>query len=142
MLLLTTQISISGKDTPVTLEEILEQPMGDYSVLSYNGKKNTYSMMVNTRVCTSHDFIYIKTDTNDTLVLTPDQKMYEPAKKEWVPAGNLNKGTYLLLANNNQTKIEEIHTIKDQIASRVCSLTIAETKSFYANNILVHNLGV
>lgn len=141
MLVLTTQITLSGDSEVKTLNDVLEQPFGEQSVLTFDGKKTTYSEIVNTRVCSSHDFVYIKTSSGDTLVMTPDQKVYDPVKKEWTKSGELNKSASLLHADNAPVEVEDLHTIHDQMASKVCTLTIAETQCYFANNILVHNIG-
>lgn len=141
MLVLTTQIKLSGDSEVKTLNDVLEQPFGEHSVLTFDGKKTTHSEIVNTRVCSSHDFVYIKVESGDTLVMTPEQKIYDPVKAEWTKSGELNMSASLLHADNKPVRIEELHTIHDQIASKVCTLTIANTQCYFANNLLVHNIG-
>lgn len=141
MLVLTTQIMLSGDSDVKTLNDVLEQPLGEHSVLTFDGKETTYSEIVNTRVCSSRDFVYIKTDSGDTLVMTPDQKVYDPVKKEWIKSGGLNKSASLLHVDNVPVLVEDLHTIHDQMASKVCTLTVTETQCYFANNLLVHNIG-
>lgn len=85
------------------------------------------------------DFVYIKCEQGDTLVLTHDHKIYTPETKQWVRADNITKEMKLLKRDGSQSAIQACHVISDVTPSRVFSLAVTPTQCYFANNTLVHN---
>ena len=136
MLVEQTQVmTLSGEKT---LEEVLDlfNQGVDIQVQSKH-KKNMLDAVANTRISTSHDFMYIQQESGETLIITPDHRVYDPVKSEWVQAGSVSKGTHVLNMDKTSCAVVDCHKIKDPIASRVITLSLSEADGFYANNILV-----
>lgn len=136
----STEIQLE-KDT-ISLEDMtkfLEKKKTDVLVESYNEQKkaNEFSAVISTRGCDSRDFIFIKADTNESIVVTPDHKIYTDTG--WIRADNLTKNSLVLDSTVGLTKITDLHKIHDDLSQRVYTLTIDKTQCYFANGLLVHN---
>ena len=111
----------------------------DMSIKSYTLKKKTVidSDVIATRSSSSRDFIYIQTDTGETIILTHDHKIY--INNEWVRADKIAPGQVTLNSSLDPATIIDIHKIHNDISQKVYNLTIEDTQCFFANDILVHN---
>lgn len=111
----------------------------EMDIKSYNIKKKEYtnSNVVATRSSSSKDFIYIQTNTGESIILTHDHKIY--ANNEWIRADKIPTGSTVLNSELNQSSVIEMHKIHNDISQRVYNLTIEGTQCFFANDILVHN---
>ena len=137
----TTVTLMNGNDRVSTkLPEILEMICTDDELIieSYESKITTATIS-SIRTSDSKDFLYLKTCCDNTLMLTPDHKIYLPETKEWIRAENMSKGLCVLMSDGSTSEILSTHIIADNTASRVYSLAITPTQCYFANNILVHN---
>ena len=136
----TTVIIIEQDDhTPVTLTEMVERISAgqELQVLSRD-RSIKPGDVVNTRGSDSKDFVYIGTE-NHSVILTPDHKVYEPVRKEWMSASMVSSLCYVLDSDNNHVPVVSTHTISDKLSKKTITLTVSPGQCFFANNILVHN---
>ena len=111
----------------------------DMSVRSYSIKKNKIvdCDVIATRSSSSKDFIYIKTQSGESVILTHDHKIY--VNSEWLRADKVSSGSTILNSELVQSVIVETHKIKNNSSRKIYNLTIEDTQCFFANDILVHN---
>lgn len=111
----------------------------DISVESYDvkNKRKVFSPIISTRCCDSKDFIMIKTESNETIIVTLDHKIYTP--DGWLRADALSGRTQVMDSTTGLTAITDLHRIQDDLVRKVYTLTIEDTQCYFANNILVHN---
>jgi hypothetical protein len=115
----------------ITTQDVIE-------IASYDSKK-VAATVSSVRTSDCKDFVYIKCEQGDTLVLTHDHKIYIPETKQWTRADCVTKGTKLLKHDGTKSTIQACHVISDVAPSRVYSLAVTPTQCYFANNILVHN---
>ena len=111
----------------------------DMSVKSYSIKKNKLvdCDVIATRSSSSKDFIYIQSETGESIILTHDHKIY--ADNEFIRADRVSAGSTILNSELTQSTVIETHKIHNDISQKVYNLTIEDTQCFFANDILVHN---
>lgn len=138
--MLSEQTHVQTPDGIVTLQDILEVfNQGNNIQVLGKQRNNLMDEVANTRISSSHDFIYIQITTGDILILTPDHRVYDPTTNEWVLAGAITKNTTVLSTDGDTCEIVDCHKIKDPVATRVITLSLSELDGFYANNILVRS---
>ena len=94
--------------------------------------------VVNTRGSDSKDFVYVGTEKHN-IILTPDHKLYDPVKKEWVSAISITTGNHLLSSDRENLPVTSTHKISDVMSQKTLTLTVTPGQCFFANHILVHN---
>lgn len=136
--MLVEQTNLVTSNGQQTLGEILEAfNSGEDVRVQCKHKKNILDDVANTRISTSHDFIYMQQSTGDSLIMTPDHRVYDPVKNEWVRASDISKGTHVLSLSGEHNEVVDHHKIKNPIASRVITISLGTSDCFYANNTLV-----
>lgn len=115
----------------------------DSLIESYDTKKNKQAKChVNaTRSSDTHHFIFIETETGDNVILTGDQKIYDPVKQQWTRADKITTtGAHVVQYEiDKHIKVVNVHKIKNNTIKDVYTLIVDDTQCFFANNILVHN---
>ena len=94
--------------------------------------------VVNTRGSDSKDFVYVGTEKHN-IILTPDHKLYDPVRKEWIAAMSINTSHHVLTSDKENLPVTSTHKIADVMSQRTLTLTVTPGQCFFANNILVHN---
>jgi hypothetical protein len=144
--MLTGDTVIYQKAATIKLNRLVKSfDFGDvYKVLGYseNDHENHSSEVTSTRRCSAKDFVCIKTENDDTLIITPSQKIYSADQKKWILASTVTISTKLLHVTGVSLNISEVHEIHNRYSRDVYTLTINETHSYYANGILVHNADI
>ena len=136
MLVEQTQVTtLSGAQTLENILDIFNQGV-DIQVQGKH-KKNTLDDVANTRISTSHDFIYMQNSNGDSLIITPDHQVFDPVANEWTRACDISKTTHVLDSDNNTHVVVDCHKIKNPVATRVITLSLSKINGYYANNILV-----
>ena len=129
-----------GEHENVKIAQLLDMITSeDEIVIESYDKRVERGVVSSVRTSDCKDFIYIKCETGDTLVLTHDHKVYIPDEKSWMRADTIVCGKRLLSSDGTTTEIVSTHTISDTTPSRVYSLAVTPTQCYFANNILVHN---
>lgn len=124
----------------VNIAQLLDMITSEDEIVIMSFDKRVEQGVVSSiRTSDCKDFIYIKCETGDTLVLTHDHKVYIPDEKTWMRADAVVCGKKLLSSDGTVTTIVSTHTINDTTPSRVYSLAVTPTQCYFANNILVHN---
>lgn len=138
MLPLATVIHVNSEDHDI--DYIVNNITSiDMYIKSYNIKKSKIidSVVIATRSSTSKDFIYIQTDSGESIILTHDHKIF--ADGEWIRADKITTGAEVINIDLKQTTVVDIHKIHNNVSQRVYNLAIEDTQCFFANNLLVHN---
>ena len=130
----------AGETHDIVIEDVVSlfQSGEEIKILSYD-KKIMESIVANTRTSSSKHFVYIQTDTETPLVVTPDSKIYDPETKEWIRAEHVNKNNHVLHADRSRQRVVDVHLIRDKNISKTYTLTVNPTQCYFANNILIHN---
>jgi hypothetical protein len=129
-----------GEHEKIKITRLLDMITSEDKIIveSYD-KRPEQGVVSSVRTSDCKDFIYIKCDTGDTLVLTHDHKIYIPEDRAWMRADAVVCGKKLLSSDGSMATITSAHTISDTTPSRVFSLAVTPTQCYFANNILVHN---
>jgi len=113
-------------------------------VLSYNEKDNLqeFSKVLNTINGITKELITIKTESGIKINCTKEHPFWiVDSQSGWVPAILLEKGDILMLENGKNEKIESIE-LKEVPDTVIYNLQIDNNKTYYANEVLVHNKDV
>jgi len=143
--MLDANIKIIVNDTHVNIQELVKDftNKSDSMIESYDIKKNAHvKCNINaTRRSDTQHFIYIETQTGDNIILTGDQKIYDPEKQQWLRADKVTTTNNLFVRHetDKHAKVSNVHKIKNNLLKDVYTLVVDNTQCFFANNILVHN---
>lgn len=142
MLTKDTDVVLTTDDNQVQtkIADILDMitTQDEIMIESYDSKMVSASIS-SVRTSDCKNFIYIKCEQGDTIILTHDHKVFIPETKQWVRADNITRDMKLLKRDGTKSAIQSCHTISDVSPSRVYSLAVSPTQCYFANNILVHN---
>lgn len=141
MILHDTAIHVPGD--PQTIGEIVDEftLTENTSVYTYDTKRKKIkeSAIGLTKTTSSKDFILIKTEDDDNLIITLDHKVYDPILKTWTRAQELKCGQHVLNIELEHIRVNETHRIRNTRADKVYTFSVPDYSCFFANNILIHN---
>jgi hypothetical protein len=119
-----------------TYKNIEDVKVGDL-VISYDDSNGAFSTSVVTKT-TSHkpeEMTNYYVIINNCLRITPNHRIF--VNGDWVQSGNVKIGDVLLDSSGKATPVYSIEKIYEKVPTY--NLEIANTHSFFADGILVHN---
>jgi hypothetical protein len=108
-------------------------------VMSYDGNNITRNEVASTRSSDSKDFICIQYGDNNSIVLTPTQRLYEPRLKKYIKASDINASNTILTSQLDLMPVTHKHNIKNTQTASVYTISVSNDQCFFANDVLVHN---
>lgn len=137
MLPANTQINTS--DETYMIGDLIEKLANGHQihVSSYDTRKQhpKTSEVCLTRSSDSKDFVLLQFDRGETLVITPDHRLYDVENQLWVAADKITIDTRCTTLNGF-SHVERTHKIRNPMSEKVYTLTV-ELQNFFANQILV-----
>ena len=111
----------------------------DILVMSYDGNNITRNSVASTRSSDSKDFVCVQYGDNNSIVLTPTQRVYDPKAKKYIKAMDINMTNTILTSQLDIMQVTHKHDIKNTQSTNVYTISISNDQCFFANDVLVHN---